>query len=155
MRHPTPCTTHPLHRRIWQLYPKQAPQLLRGLPKLRVRRRNPPVGSEPPKATRVRDKVTQSVASSWRIRSPIEGTRHPEASYLSPSWGVFITPLCVGWHSHPGFPTRDYPGKIHGTTWSGFDRRGTCPGRLSHANGDLGSTQILTQHCGTQNQTAS
>jgi hypothetical protein len=31
--------------------------------------------------------------------------------------------------------------------------RGTCPGRLSPPNGDLGSTQILTRHYGAQSQT--
>jgi hypothetical protein len=35
-----------------------------GLPMLRVRSQNPPVESEPPRATRVRDKVTQGMASS-------------------------------------------------------------------------------------------
>jgi hypothetical protein len=33
--------------------------------------------------------------------------------------------------------------------------RGTCPGWLSPSNGDLGSTQILTQHYGVQSQTDS
>jgi hypothetical protein len=34
--HPTPCTTHLLHRGIWQPYPKWVPRLSWGLPKLRV-----------------------------------------------------------------------------------------------------------------------
>jgi hypothetical protein len=54
------------------------------------------VGSELPRATRARDEVTQRVASSWHIRGPIEGTRHPQASYLSPDWEVSFMPLCVG-----------------------------------------------------------
>jgi hypothetical protein len=33
--------------------------------------------------------------------------------------------------------------------------RGTCPDWLSPANGDPGSTQILTQHCGAQSQSIS
>jgi hypothetical protein len=33
--------------------------------------------------------------------------------------------------------------------------RGTCPGWHSPIKGDLGSTQILTQHCGAQSQTVS
>jgi hypothetical protein len=41
---------------------------------LRVQRRNPPVGSETPRATKVRDEATQRVANNWCIRSPIEGT---------------------------------------------------------------------------------
>jgi hypothetical protein len=36
----------------------------RGLPKLRVLRQNPPVGSAPPRANRARDKATQRVVSS-------------------------------------------------------------------------------------------
>jgi hypothetical protein len=68
--------------------------------------------------------------------------------------------------SRPGFPARDYPGKMLETTWFRFDReggrgidpcvvlwRGTCPGRLSPTNSDLGSIQILTRHCGTKSQT--
>jgi hypothetical protein len=45
-----------------------------GLPMLRVQRRNLPVGSEPPRATRARYEATQGVASSWHNQSPIEGT---------------------------------------------------------------------------------
>jgi hypothetical protein len=67
-----------------------------GLPMLRVRRRNPPDKLEPPRATRVRDEVTQGVANSWHIWSPIEGTQHPQASYLSPDQDVSFTPLRVG-----------------------------------------------------------
>jgi hypothetical protein len=44
-----------------------------GLLELRVLRQNPPVGSAPHKANSVRDKVTQGVASSWRIQDIIEG----------------------------------------------------------------------------------
>jgi hypothetical protein len=33
--------------------------------------------------------------------------------------------------------------------------RGTCPGWLSPPNGDPGSTQILTWHCGAQSQNIS
>jgi hypothetical protein len=36
--------------------------------------------------------------SSWRIRSHIEGTHHPQASYLSPDQDVSFMPLRVGWH---------------------------------------------------------
>jgi hypothetical protein len=69
-----------------------------GLSMLRVQRLNPPVESEPPSAPRARDEATQEVASSWRIQSPIEGTRHPQASYLSPDREVSFMPLHVGCH---------------------------------------------------------
>jgi hypothetical protein len=65
---------------------------------LKVPSQNPPVGSEPPRATRVRDEVTQRVASIWRIQGSIEGTQHSQASYLSPDREVSFTPLYVGWH---------------------------------------------------------
>ncbi len=35
---------------------------------------------------------------SWRIRRDIEGTRHPQASYLSSDQDVSLMPLHVGWH---------------------------------------------------------
>jgi hypothetical protein len=38
-----------------------------GLAKLRVLRQNPPIGSAPPRANRVRDKATQRVASRWHF----------------------------------------------------------------------------------------
>jgi hypothetical protein len=72
------------------------------LPMLRVRSRNPPDGSEPPRATRARDEVTQSVTLSWHNRSPIEGTWCPLASYLSLDQGVPFTPLYGLALSHPG-----------------------------------------------------
>jgi hypothetical protein len=68
------------------------------MPKLKAQMRNLPIGLEPPRATRVRDEVTQGVASSWCTQSPIEGTRHPQASYLSLDREVSFTPLHVGWH---------------------------------------------------------
>jgi hypothetical protein len=59
---------------------------------LRVRRQNPLSGSEPPRATRVRDEVTQRVASCWHVWCSIEGIRHRLALYLSPKWEVSIIP---------------------------------------------------------------
>jgi hypothetical protein len=50
------------------------------------------------RATRSRDEVTQRVANNWRIQSPIKGTRHPQALYLSPDQEISFTPLHVGWH---------------------------------------------------------
>jgi hypothetical protein len=79
--------------------------------------------------------------------------------------GFLHVPPCGLAPSHPGLLAKDYPGKTCETTWSGFDRgvnsrylilwRGTCPDWLSHLNGDLGSIQILTRHCGAQSQTVS
>jgi hypothetical protein len=44
------------------------------------------------------DEVTQRVASSWCISGPIEGTRHPQASYFISGWEVSFMLLCVGYH---------------------------------------------------------
>jgi hypothetical protein len=110
--------------------------------------------------------VTLGVASSWRIQSPIEGIRHSQASYLSLDWEVSLTPLRMGWHravrvNPPGI-TRERRLKPPGLNLVGGGIspclvlwRGTCPGWLSPANGDSGSTQILTRHCGAQSQTIS
>jgi hypothetical protein len=62
---------------------KTSPTIAIGMQQLRVQMQNPPVGSAQPRANRARDKVTQRVASSWHTQGPIEGTHHPEASYLS------------------------------------------------------------------------
>jgi hypothetical protein len=95
---PAPHIPRPPHKGIRLLYPKRGHTIVVGLLMLRVRRRNPLVGSEPPRAIRARDEATQGVASGWHIRSPIEGTGHPQASYLSPHREVSFMPLCVGWH---------------------------------------------------------
>jgi hypothetical protein len=42
---------------------KTGPMIVVSLPKLKVLRQNPPVGSAPPRANRARDKATQMVAS--------------------------------------------------------------------------------------------
>jgi hypothetical protein len=77
---------------------KMGHPIARGLPMLRVRRQNPSDGSEPPRAIRARDEATQGVASGWHIRSPIEGTQHPQSSYQSLDQKVSFMPLRVGWH---------------------------------------------------------
>jgi hypothetical protein len=82
---------------------KTGHMIIMGLPILRVRRRNPPDTSETHRATRVRDKVTQRVASNWHIWSPIEGSRCPQALYLSLEQGVSFMPLCGLASSRPGF----------------------------------------------------
>jgi hypothetical protein len=150
----TPHTMHPLHRRMWQPYPKWAPWLMRSLPKLRVARQNWPVGSESPRATRERDKVTQRVASIWCIQGPIKGDM-ASSSIISESWqgGFLHTPPCGLAPSRPGFLARDYSAKALETTWPRFDQGGispylilwrrTCPGWLWPTNGDPSSTQIL------------
>jgi hypothetical protein len=94
---PIPQTTCPLHCGIWKLYPKWAPRLPRGLPTLRVPRQNSPVRSEPPRATKARDESTQRVTNIWRYQGSTEGTRHPQALYLSPDREVSFMPLRVGW----------------------------------------------------------
>jgi hypothetical protein len=143
-------------------YRKQVPRLPWGLPKLRVQRRNSPVGSEPLRATRARDEAIQGVASSWCIRSPIEGTQHPQASYLSLDREVSFTALHVGWHLavrvSPPRITRERRLKPPGLDLVGGGGissglvlwRGTCPGWLSPMNSDPSSTEIRTQHCSAQ-----
>jgi hypothetical protein len=44
------------------------------------------------------DKAGQGVANSWHFLGPIEGTRCPQALYLSPGWEVSFKPLRVGYH---------------------------------------------------------
>jgi hypothetical protein len=111
--------------------------------------------------------VTQRVSTGWHIRFPIEGTQHPQASYMSPAWEVSVMSLHMGWHRAVQIFCGDYPGKTRETTQFGFDRgqggispclilwRGACPGWLSTPNGDLGSTQILTRQYSVQSQTVS
>jgi hypothetical protein len=96
--HITPSTS-----RDMTIVSKTGHTVIMGLPMLRVQRQNPPDGSEPPRANRMRDEVTQGVATSWHIRSPIEGTRHPQASYLSLDQEVSFTPLYGLASSCPSF----------------------------------------------------
>jgi hypothetical protein len=44
--------------------------IIKGPATLRVLWPNPPIGSEPPRANRERDKVIQMVASSWHFPWP-------------------------------------------------------------------------------------
>jgi hypothetical protein len=115
------------------------------------RGQNPLDGSESPRATRARDEATQGVATSWHIQSPIEGTWHPQASYLSLDWEVSFVPLW-GWHQAVRVFYTDYPGKKCETTCldliGGGGRispylilwRYTCPSWLSPPNSDPGTT---------------
>jgi hypothetical protein len=89
--HTTPSTP-----KVMAFVSKMGHTIVMGLPMLRIQRQNPSVGSEPPRATRVRDEVTQRMPSNWRIRSPIRGTRHTQASCLSLDRQVSFTPLRVG-----------------------------------------------------------
>jgi hypothetical protein len=91
--HTTPSTS-----RDMTTVSKMGHMIVVGLPKLKVLRQNPPDGSVSPKVNRVRDKVTQRVASSWYTRGPSERTQHLQAFYLSPDQEVSFPPLYVGWH---------------------------------------------------------
>jgi hypothetical protein len=79
-------SSHTMPSTMWDMVTvsKMGHTIAMGLPKLRVLRQNPPDGSAPPRANRERDKGTQRVSSSWHTRDPSEGTRHPEALYMSP-----------------------------------------------------------------------
>jgi hypothetical protein len=121
------------------------------------------------RANRVRDRVTQMVASNLHTRDPIEGTRHPQALYLCPGWEVSFMPLRVSWHIAIRIfsmgitrerrlkpPGPNLPGEGGGVIcpclvlW-----RGTCPCWLSPTHYDLGSTQILTRHFCARSRTIS
>jgi hypothetical protein len=110
MHHSTPRTMRPMRHGIRQPYLKRVPRLPWGLPNLRVRTKNPSIRSEPPRATRARNEATQRVANSWLTWCPIEGTRYPQASYLSPDRKVFFTPFVWARIELFGFSTR-LPGK--------------------------------------------
>jgi hypothetical protein len=68
--------------------------------------------------------MTQRMANIWRTRCPIEGTRPPQTLYLSLDWEVSVVPLRVGWYRAIWVFRVDYPGKMRGTTYPGFDRGG-------------------------------
>jgi hypothetical protein len=89
--HDTPSTS-----RDTSTVSKMGPMIVEGPATLWVLRQNPPVRSEPYRATRARDEATQRVAIIWRIQGPIEGTRHAQASYLSLDQEVSFTLLRVG-----------------------------------------------------------
>jgi hypothetical protein len=137
-----------------------------GLPKLRVLRQNLSIRSVPPRANRVRDKTTQRVASNWHTQRPSEGTRHPQALFLSPVSEVSFMPLHVDWHLAirvvpPGI-TQESCLKPFGPDMTGGGIslclvlwRGACPFWLSPMNGDPGSTQILTRHHSAKSLTIS
>jgi hypothetical protein len=88
---PTPRTLCQLQQQgIQKLYPQCPPTLDGwGYAKAQGSKVNPLDGSEPPRATRARDKATH------------EGIRHPQASYLSPEQEVSSCGLAS---SHPDFP---------------------------------------------------
>jgi hypothetical protein len=66
--------------------------------------------SEPPRATRARDEAAQRMANILVHRCPIEGTRHPQALYLSLDQEVSFMPLCGLAYSRLGF-LHGLPGK--------------------------------------------
>jgi hypothetical protein len=96
--HPTPHTTRPIHRGIQQLSLKWVPWLPWGLPKLRAGRQNPSMGQSCAEQLEWGTKRHKGWPIFWRTRCPIEGTRHPQALYLSLDQEVSFTSLHVGWH---------------------------------------------------------
>jgi hypothetical protein len=63
-----------------QAISETGPTIAMGSAKAQGSNVKPVNGSEPPRATRASDEVTQRVAMRWNIRSPIEGTRRSQAS---------------------------------------------------------------------------
>jgi hypothetical protein len=113
--------------------------------------------------------VTQGVARSWHFSGGggIDWTQCPQALYLSLGQEISFTPLCVGWHlavwvfslgitqeKRLKTPGPDLIGEGGISPYLILWRR-TYPGWLSPSNGDLGFTQILTQHCGAKSKTIS
>jgi hypothetical protein len=96
---PTPCSSHitPSTSRDMETVSKMGHTITVGLPMLKVRRQNPPHGSEPPRSTRAKDEATQGVATNRHIQSPIMGTQHLQASYMSLDREVSLTPS-MDWH---------------------------------------------------------
>jgi hypothetical protein len=74
-----------------------------GSVKVQGSKAKPVNGLELPRAARARDEVTQRVATSWHIWSPIEGIRCPQASYLSLDQEIPFMPLCGLASSRLGF----------------------------------------------------
>jgi hypothetical protein len=95
-----PDSSHDVPSISWDMttVSKMPPTIVEGSAEAQGLKANPSVGSKLPRATRAREEATQRVASNWRIRSPIEGSQHHQASYLSPDLEVSIMPLCVGWY---------------------------------------------------------
>jgi hypothetical protein len=65
-----------------------------------------------------------------QLAHPVPHRRDPTFSSFisgSRSAGFLHAPPCGLAPSHPGFPTRDYPGKTCETTWYGFDLGALAP----------------------------
>jgi hypothetical protein len=75
-----------------------SPSIVEGSTKAQGSKAKPARRVKAASTTRARDEATQRMANRWHIRGPIEGTRHPQASYLSLDREVFFTHLRVSWH---------------------------------------------------------
>jgi hypothetical protein len=74
--HPNSSHDAPSTSRDMATVSKTGPMITVGPQQLKVLRQIPPVRSEPPRANKAKDEVTQRVTSSWCIRGPMDGTRH-------------------------------------------------------------------------------
>jgi hypothetical protein len=81
--------------RYMETVSKMGPMIAMDLLELRVPRQNPPVGSEPSRANRVRYKVTQGVASNWHFLKPHQGDIVPLSFISEYRSGAFL-------HAPPG-----------------------------------------------------
>jgi hypothetical protein len=100
-----------------------SPTIAKGPIKRMVPRQNLPLGLEPPRENRARDKATQGVASSWHFLGPHRGDMAPSSFVSESRSGGFLHAPPRGLSPiHPGFPATDYSGKMLETTWPGFGR---------------------------------
>jgi hypothetical protein len=98
------------------------------LPKLKVLRQNPLVGSASPRANRVRNKVAQRVTSNWYFLGGHRGDLTSSTFiYESRSGGFLHAPSCGLASSRLGFTNRDYPRMSLETTWPGFAQGASAP----------------------------
>jgi hypothetical protein len=92
--------------RYMETVSKMGPMIAMDLLELRVPRQNPPVGSTPPRAHRMRDKATQRVASNQRYLGP-----HRE----DPTSSSFVSESRLGGfcHTPPFGLASSRPGSCH------------------------------------------
>jgi hypothetical protein len=82
---------------IWSTVPEMGPTIAMGSAKAHGSKAKPIGGSE--RGT----KRHKGWPTFWHTRGPIEGTRRPQASYLSLDQDVSFMPLCGLAYSRPGF----------------------------------------------------
>jgi hypothetical protein len=93
---------------------KTGPMIVVGLPKLRILRQHPIVGSAPPRVNSAKDKMIQRVASSWRYPRSHRADPISSSFVFESSLGGFLYTLPCGLAlSHPDSPDRDYPRMKH------------------------------------------